>query len=589
MGTRRGLLRGLAASAVGGVALGTIGAIAQRGALAATLTASWRRLSGQLPAVENPTSWAQTPAPRQVSVNIDLTPGRAISPSIYGVSVAGADQLVATGARVNRWGGNPNTRYNWMHGAAWNAARDWEFRNYGGAPFGGVQQRVADGYVSDTRASGADAWISIPAIGWVAKDSDNGHMSSGVPPDGGPPTDANAEASAGYDPAANRTTTSVRSLARKPWPFADDPAPISDLVFQDEWVHHLVSKFGTAEAGGVRYYAFDNEPDLWSSTHTDVHPVQLTYDDMLAAFLEYATAIKDVDPSAQVTGPTLSGWTALWYSARDRGLDNFRSHADRRAHGDTPFLAWWLARVRQHDEAAGCRSLDFLDVHYYPQAGGVFAPMVGDEATQRLRLRSTRSLWDPTYVDESWISEAVELVPRLRTWRDELYPGTGLAIGEWNWGAEDTLNGALAIANVLGIFGREGIDLASYWTSPKPGSPAAHAFRLYTNYDGLGSAFGDRSLAATSTSPDDVAVYASRDSSTGDGVIVVLNHRPDAAVPTRIQVGPTDQAISAARWFMYGFADPTRIRDMGNVPVSEKTFSLVLGPESASVLRVILR
>jgi hypothetical protein len=42
--------------------------------------------------------------------------------------------------------------------------------------------------------------------------------------------------------------------------------------------------------------------DLWSSTHTNVHPVQTSYRDTLATVLEYATAIKAVDHKAKVLG-----------------------------------------------------------------------------------------------------------------------------------------------------------------------------------------------------------------------------------------------------------------------------------------------
>ena len=50
------------------------------------------------------------------------------------------------------------------------------------------------------------------------------------------------------------------------------------------------------------------------------------------------------------------------------------------------------------------RTLDILDIHYYPQASGVTSNKT-DAATAALRLRSTRSLWDPTYTDESWIAQ----------------------------------------------------------------------------------------------------------------------------------------------------------------------------------------
>src|SRR5438045_3612318 len=60
-----------------------------------------------------------TPAPpTSVTINVDPARGlRPISPLIYGVAHANPDQLVALGAQLNRWGGNPNTRYNWLANA----------------------------------------------------------------------------------------------------------------------------------------------------------------------------------------------------------------------------------------------------------------------------------------------------------------------------------------------------------------------------------------------------------------------------------------------------------------------------------------
>ena len=51
-----------------------------------------------------------------------------------------------------------------------------------------------------------------------------------------------------------------------------------------------------------------------------------------------------------------------------------------------------------------------------------------------------------------------------------------------------TRTAALVEADVLGIFGKYGVRLAAYWTTPVNGQgaplPAWHAFRLYRNYDG---------------------------------------------------------------------------------------------------------
>ena len=114
-----------------------------------------------------------------------------------------------------------------------------------------------------------------------------------------------------------------------------------------------------------------------------------------------------------------------------------------------------------------------------------------DQRLQLLRNRSTRQLWDPNYVSESWINDKVMLIPRLKGWVSAYYPGTKTAITEYNWGAEGSINGATTQADIFGIFGREGLDLATRWTTPAPGTPTYKAMKLYRNYDGSKSGFGD--------------------------------------------------------------------------------------------------
>jgi hypothetical protein len=47
-----------------------------------------------------------------------------------------------------------------------------------------------------------------------------------------------------------------------------------------------------------------------------------------------------------------------------------------------------------------------------------------DNATKLLRNQSTRDLWDPNYISQSWIRTNVTLIPRLQGWVQEYYPGT---------------------------------------------------------------------------------------------------------------------------------------------------------------------
>lgn len=452
------------------------------------------------------------PPAGDVSVRLDPSAkGSPISPLIYGVAAADASTLQILGATLDRAGGNPSSRYNWVAGVS-NTGRDWQFRN---VTFG--SQTAADDGIAATLAAGATPLRTLPTIGWVARDGDNRTQSRQVPAAGGPPLRPGSDAIAGYNPAANRQATSVRSYARTP---AQGPNPAVPAVYQDEYVRHLVERFGSATHGAL-YFPMDNEPDLWSSTHTDVHPVRMGYDAMLANFLEYASMVKDEAPAARVLGPDVSGWTAYLFSDLDRGDDNFATHADRRSHGDEAFLPWWLSQVARSDAASGRRTLDFLDVHYYPQAQGVYSA-AADPATQARRIRSVRGLYDPTFQDESWIATSVMLIPRLKRWIAANYPGTGLAITEYSWGGEKDASGAVAEAEVLGVFGREGVDLAAYWTYPPLDSPVGAAFRLYRNYDGRGATFGDRSIPVTSSSRE-VAGFAARHSDSGELDVVIAN------------------------------------------------------------------
>jgi hypothetical protein len=175
-----------------------------------------------------------------------------------------------------------------------------------------------------------------------------------------------------------------------------------------------------------------------------------------------------------------------------------------------------------YEQQHGLRILDYLDVHFYPQASGIFSTDAGSSATQTLRLRSTRALWDPTYLDESWINDYVKLIPRLRAWVAR-YPGTKIAISEYSWGALNSLNGALAQAEVLGVFGREGVDLAALWGPPEFSDPGAFAFRMYRNYDGQGSAFGDTSFQAASSDPSRLSIFAARRAADAALTLMVIN------------------------------------------------------------------
>jgi len=530
------------------------------------------------------------PAPiaATVAITVNAQAGRhPISPFIYGMGMAPEDYILDLRLPLNRWGGNDKTRYNWVLGNAENAARDWGFRNRvaANAPLPPVPSSAADAFVRADHAHGAATLLTVPTIGWVARDADNGNASSNVPGNGGPGLAGADGPVAGYDPAGNRSRTSVRSVARKGAPFVDNPTLSGGVVYQDEWIHHLKKTFGDGAHSGVQFYAMDNEPDLWDSTHTDVHPARMGYDDVLHNFLDYAAAVKAVDPTALITGPVSWGWVGYNHSALDRGDDNFKISADTARHGGELFLPWFLKQVRAHDSKTGRRTLDVLDVHFYPQANGVYGGGQTDKATQALRLRATRSLWDPAYGDESWVGVPLRLIPRLNEWIASGYPGTRLGITEWNFGADSHINGGLAIADVLGIYGRENVYLADYWAYPNKDSPGYLAFKLYRNPDGRGNGFGDVACTAASADQGRLSVYAATDSRTGEMTLMVINKMAKATITAPLVIRGVSPVGTVKMWR----CDADNPKGITVFPPAPLRSALTLPPQSMTLLRLPLK
>ena len=489
-------------------------------------------------------SWADQPAAGP-ALSVNAASGqRAISPYIYGMNFA--DQTLAQELRlpVNRWGGNSTTRYNWQIDVH-NTGSDYYYENIpDGSSTTLPNGSTADEFVERNRETSSDTLLAIPLIGWTPKRRLEGH-----PYDCGFPKTqfASQQSFDQYDPNCGDGLTPGGQPVTTSSTAGNTSVAIGPPFVQD-WMRHLIGRYGAAGQGGVRFYNLDNEPGLWNSTHRDVHPDHPSYDELRDLGQQYAAAIKAVDPNALTLGPVQDGWTRYFYASYLDYPDDI-AQADRDSHEGKPFAVWYLQQMAAYEATSHTRLLDYLDLHYYPQAvndqgtsdpnddQNVRLAPAGNAQTQALRLRSVRGLWDPFYVDESWIPStdeatpvngvgvdgAVQLIPRMRDWIARNYPGTKLAISEYNWGGLEHINGALAQADVLGIFGREGVDLATIWDAPAADQPGAFAFRMYRNYDGQGGVFGDLSVSATSADQGQLAIYAARRAVDGSLTLMIVN------------------------------------------------------------------
>lgn len=496
--------------------------------------------------------------PQPITLAIDVTAGQhAISPYIYGMSWADAKLAADLSLPVNRWGGNAVTRYNWQNDTS-NHASDWYFENIpndNAHPENLPDGSSSDLFVEQNKSTGTQTLLTVPLIGWTPA-SRSKACGFSVKKYG---------AQASVDPWMSdcgnglKTDGVTKITGNNP---ADTSTAITP-VFVQAWMSHLSGRYGTAANGGVRFYDLDNEPMLWKSTHRDVHPNPTTYDELRNDTYAYAAAIKASDPAAQTLGPVLWGWSAYFDSAAGA--------SDRAAHNNQPFLDWYLDQMQAYQTNQGLRILDYLDVHFYPQGDGIFSTDAGSSATQALRLRSTRALWDPTYTDESWINDTVRLIPRLHDWVSQHYPGTKTAVSEYNWGALNSLNGALAEAEILGIFGREGLGLEALWGPPAFSDPGAFAFRMYRNYDGHAGMFGDTSFQASSTDANRLSIFAARRSSDGALTVMVINKTGgDLNAPIAISHFSTN---INAQLYRYSASNLNAIQSIGFVPVSSACIS----------------
>lgn len=537
------------------------------------------------------------PGPVAVAVDPALD-RRPLSAFLFGVNFATPEQIESVGYTLNRWGGNRTTRYNWQLDVDSSAA-DWFFANYTASePAPPLPEgSAADRFVLDSRAAGADVLLTLPMLGRVAGPDRERRWSFSVATYGpqlldecryfGPaPEDwpfwCNHDMGDGRcDPGVNTTgfcSPEGRIVGNDP----DATSVVAGPDFIAEWVEFVVGRAGGADRGGVRFYALDNEPMLWDSTHRDLHPQPATYDEVWQKGLAVALAVKAVDPAARLLGPDTWGWCDLWTSAADAPGD-CTDGPDRQAHGGVPFVQWYAAQACAEAAAGGVRPVDYLDVHFYPQAPGVAGTDdVVNEAVAATRLRSLAELWDPAYLSESWIGAAPRLIPRLREWRDAACPGLGIALTEYKWGADESPSGALAQAELLAILAREGVALATRWVVPASGSKAEEAFRFWLGYDGAGGKVQGESVRALSSDSQSVGAYAVR--SPRDELFVLLFNEDDE--PREVEVAlAAPIAGDAALW---RFSETSPLATAGALPVVAGTFSASLPARSATLARLAL-
>ena len=559
--------------------------------------------------------WAQQTGP---ALSIDANAGQhPISPDIYGINFywgiddsngnvipALAAAAPALRPTVRRWGGNNTSDYNWQLDV-WNNDNDWFYEVLPGKP---TPFNSFNPFADLTRTTGGKILATVPILGWLP----NARKEMCSFNQAKYPNQCKIDPYYQYHPmtcgngvqytAACGTPTAQDGKApSNPVYIKNDPTDVYaqyDETFQAQWVKSLIARYGKGGQGGVAIYSLDNEPIWWDSTHRDIHPNPYSYDENLGTNITYAAAIKQADPTALISGPVADNWASLFFSKKDivagwssQSGQYWGNPVDRKAHNNTPFLPWYLQQMQQYEQQHGTRLIDILDVHAYYQPDALSGSETPD--LDALRLDSTREFWDPTYkaAGSYWIVDpdnngaqiAPMLIPRLQQMVAQNYPGTKIAISEYNWTGQGTLNGALTQAEILGIFGWQGLDMATFWGPPSPTDPLALAFQMYRNYDGIGGAFGETSVQATSADRGSLSIYGAVRSDLNLTAIVINktgNDLSSVLSPANFSAGNT------AHVWRYSGANLAAIVAQPDVAVAAGALSTVFPANSITLLAI---
>jgi Glycoside hydrolase family 44 len=551
---------------------------------------------------------------RAVQFTVDAAQRQPISRLIYGVNFRegknwGTNDTSLT--TLNRFGGNRLTTFNWETNES-NCGNDCG----GGFPndrllafdlkdpgeVGGAVRRQIDATFRRGRSA---VTVTVPIAGWVAAD----HQGDTAP----------APVAPSPDQPATPGRRFRRSEARNPKGATAHPDTRDDVVYQDDFIKWLETRYPPASRDPARpvLVTLDNEPDLWGGTHVEIRgrtasggEVLTGFEELVSRTISYGAAVKDVAPNAIVLAPGLSGWFG------------FQSLSHRRApDGYSWYIDYFLEKIRLASDAQGRRLVDVLDVHWYPEArntcgtgetpcwseriGNDFQPQT--RSVIEARLQAPRSLWDSTYVENSWVAKSVpgcshldvsrvlaklakavegqhvsrsdlatacpiRLLPRLKESIARYAPGTKIGVTEYYFGRGGDISGAIAQADVLGIFGREGVYAAALWPSAgiyaynKPAGACTgdescatlayrclfSAFKAYLDYDGKGGRFGDTALAASTSDVASTSVYASADAADPDRMVLVAINKSDAPVSATLSIRNARAFSSAQAWRVTG-------------------------------------
>jgi len=467
------------------------------------------------------------PPAADVTITIDPTKTKPISPYIYGTNFYSGNTAPQPNFTFDRAGGNRWTAYNWENNYS-NAGSDYIYNNdlylCNAGCNAAIPAEAVRTFIAADQSAGLASLVTFQMQGLVSADG-NGPVSTANPPD-----------MTRFKTVVDKKST-VSSV-----PFTTTPPTTDANVFMDEFAWALDQKvpgiFG-ANPTHPTFLSLDNEPDLWNATHLEVQgSTNVSSANFITKTVTLSQALKDQFANLIIFGPVNYGFNGIYSWQGDPSLSPT-------PNGGNWFADKYLAGIKTASAAYGKPVVDVYDFHWYSEAtDGTtrVTNMTGSSLTDaqvQAIVQSPRSLWDTTFKENSWITNSVlggpiYILGRLQAKIDAENPGMKIAITEYENGGFNHIAGTIAQADNLGIFGSTGVFAANFWPPSGTYSYTLAGFRAFRGFDGANANFGDTSLQATSSDVASVVVYASTDTTPPGRVVFVAINRSNTSKVTAI-------------------------------------------------------
>jgi len=481
-----------------------------------------------------------TPGPKPIHFIVDATQAvHPISDLIYGANMDGLDCADAKArftfcrSRSAAW-----STYNWENNAS-NAGNSGCNENNAALSSSTDPAKGVTALIDQADASGASTIVTVPMLDHVALDKTAGSAA--------PDCSGDVSKTADY-----LSTRFAQNRPRKGAALSLQPDTGDAYVSQDEFLAFLKDSHPTSSL----LFSLDTQPELWFSEHPKLRSTHLSYGEQVSLSTDYAKMIKDGWPDAKVIGLVGYGYLAAL---------NQQTSPDYDQHGE--FYGYFLKQMAAASTDDGRRLLDYVDLHWFPEIYVGSERIIGEDASDaaaQARVQAPRTLWDPKFVEDSWITaangkKAIQLLPWLNQSVADNYPDTQVSLSEWSYGGGKHISGAVAAADALGLYGQWGVGLAGVVSfSPDDEPYLIGAFEAYRNYDGNKHTFGDTSVAASSSNVQRGSIYASIDKADPSRMVLVAINRYAFELEASVSVTSGSSYTSVTPYsIVAGQPDPT--------------------------------